>query len=198
MTPGQITRRVLGPAFGPVSEVYRRIFVNMPTVAAEIAKHIPPGAQTLDIGGGDGYLANLLLIQRPDIRVTITDLSANIGGLISQANESRCMLLPKTGIRDVKGRFDAIILSDVLHHIPVHERAAFCTTLCRVDTNIIIVKEFAPGGFRSKLGLWADHYISGERQVRFIAANDLTLPGFARAHYAIPDAPNYVVVFHRQ
>ncbi|HTI67146.1 MAG TPA: hypothetical protein VL460_06325 [Caulobacteraceae bacterium] len=65
MTPGQLARKALGPAFQPVGEAYRRVFVDMDKVTDWMIGHIPAGAHVLDVGGGDGYVVGQLLAKRP-------------------------------------------------------------------------------------------------------------------------------------
>jgi 16S rRNA G527 N7-methylase RsmG len=89
MTPGNLARRLLGPAFRPVGEAYRRIFVDMDKVADWMADRLPRSARVLDVGGGDGYVANLLLARRADIRVTLIDPSQEIGSFIDAAHLDR-------------------------------------------------------------------------------------------------------------
>ena len=64
---------------------------------------------------------------------------------------------------------DVLLLSDVMHHIPVSERHAF---LAGISTHFrsslamrIIVKDVEPGFARSLLGYWADKYITGDKTV---------------------------------
>ncbi len=199
MTPGQAARRLLGSRFQVFGEAYRRIFVDMEKVADFMAGRIPAGAHVLDVGGGDGLAVNMLLARRPDIRVTMTDIAPQIGGFISQANQSRVTLAPCTPASAVTGAFDVMTLTDVVHHVPVGQRTAFCSTLAqtaaRTRCRSILIKDIQPGSWRARLALWADHFITGDRQVVLVAADHLELPGFTRGETAMPDFPNYCVVF---
>ena len=202
MKPGQLARRVLGPAFQPVGEAYRRLFVDVPRVVDAFAHAIPQGAAVLDVGGGDGYIANVLLTKRRDLSLTMTDISTQIGGFLSRENRSRVRLLRSTDLAHVDGRFDVITLTDVLHHIPVMQRPGFLSALCetarRVGCDTIIIKDVEPGSLRAKLALFADVYITGDKNTRFTPASSLELPGFAVLERTEPDPPNYCVIFRRQ
>ena len=77
---------------------------------------------------------------------------------------------------DDLGPCDGALLADVLHHVP-HEaqilllRAIGAQMPRRAWT--LIIKDVAPGGIRSRMALLADHYISGDRGVRFLTPGDV-------------------------
>lgn len=199
MPPGKFMRAVLGPAFQPLGEVYRRIFVDMDKVTDWMTLHIPANARLLDVGGGDGYVVNLLLEKRKDIQVTMTDLAPEIGGFISTANRSRATLRPATPVDAVAGEFDLITMADVVHHVPPAERPGFFAAVAgaarRTGCQAILVKDIQPGGLRANLAMWGDWYITGDRQVRQLPPEALAFPGFAPATTAMPDFPNYGALF---
>lgn len=199
MTPGQIVRRLLGPAFTPVGAAYRRIFVDMAPVADWIAARLPPGARVLDVGGGDGYVVKLLLDRRADIFVTMTDVAPAIGAFLGPAERARVTLLPGTDAGTLSGPFDAITLADVVHHVPVSQRGGFFAMLgdlaTRSGAQCIIIKDIRPRGLRAWLALVSDHWITGDRAVVQIAEDEIRLPGWTRVEMAMPDHPNYCLAF---
>jgi hypothetical protein len=199
MTPGQIVRRILGPAFQPVGEAYRRIFVDMDKVTDWMIGHIPQNARVIDVGGGDGYVVNLLLAKRPDIHVTMTDIAPEIGGFVTAENLSRATLMPGSQVDQVKGRFDVMTLADVIHHVPVSERPGFYASLSelaqRTGCKVVMIKDIAPGYVRSALSLLSDWYITGDRHVRLAWPQSVILPKFKRTEHALPDPPNYCMAF---
>lgn len=164
-------------------------------------RYIPPSAHVLDVGGGDGYVVNLLLEKRPDVRVTMTDIAPEIGSFVSLQNRSRVLFLPQTPVTAVEECFDVIMLADVVHHVPPEHREAFFADLsataerCKCDR--IIIKDIRPGSLRATLALWGDLYITGDRGVRQVGENDLHVPGFTVAADLMPDFPNYVRIFER-
>ncbi len=101
-------------------------------------------------------------------------------------------------------RPDVVLLADVLHHTPPHEREAMLRQLraCAADDAQFVVKEFAPGGVRAGFGWIADRALSGDR-VRFLPPFELrTLaarawPGLAAFWTPLfeLDPPNYCFVF---
>ena len=201
MTPGALVRRLLGPLFRPVGELYRRIFVDMPRVVAAIDPHIPTGARVLDVGGGDGYVVDLLLTRRCDLTVTMTDIAGEVGGFIRPANRSRVRLLPRRDMTEVVGAFDIITLSDVIHHVPLDQRPGFLDRLSltadQVGCDRIVIKDIEPAGLRAKLSLLSDLHVTGDSGVALARSDSIVIPGFRVEHRFTPDHPNYCLVFDR-
>ncbi len=202
MTPGRFARRLLGPAFPAVGAVYRRVFVDMEKVADWIASELQEARRVLDIGGGDGFVVNLVLDRLPDLQVTMTDLSPSIGSFISPSNRSRVDLRAGTDHAAISEAHDAVMLTDVLHHVPAGERAEFLSAVAgtadRVRARSILFKDIEPSGVRAKLSVWADHHITGDRHVSPAPMAGVAFPGFVQATAAMIDHPNYCLRFNRE
>ena len=202
MSPGQLARRLLGSHFQIAGELYRRIFVDMDKVTDGMIRHIPQGAHVLDVGGGDGYVVDLLLTKRPDIRVTMTDIAPEIGSFIRPANRDRVILKPGTDAAEVEGAFDVITLADVVHHVPAPARPGFFAMLAsvaaRTGARTVLVKDVEPGGLRALLALWGDLYITCDKNVAFLPADRVEIPGFEKRETAMPDFPNYLLTFEER
>ena len=200
-SPGALARRLLGRRFQPVGRAYRRIFVDLAKVAAAMAREIPMGARIADIGSGDGQLAELLLTLRPDIHCTMTDIAPTIGEALSARNRARATLRPGCDVADIGGRFDVMILADVMHHIRVDQRTNFLAAIGeaadRTGCPTVLIKDIRPGGFRALLSLWSDRYVTGDRHVVLIDSDRLALPNFRRTETIMVDDPNYCAVFKR-
>lgn len=188
MPPGQVARRLLGPYVKPVGNLYRRIFVDLDKIADAIDRELPRAANVLDIGGGDGALVDRLLDRRPDLTVTMCDIAPAIGTFVSDAHRARVTLLPATDFADVSGQFDFVMITDVMHHVPVDQREAFFQSLAescrRWNCRHIFFKDVEPGGVRSILSLLADWYITGDRHVVLFSRSNFS--DMARRHF--PDA----------
>lgn len=214
MSLGPAVRRVLGPRLGRhAGGWYRAIFVDLGKVAAAIADVTPHGAHLLDIGGGDGQPLNHLLALRPDLRVTTLDPGPLVGQWIEARFAAQVTRLPGTGIDEylAAGRADpdAILIADVIHHIPETARASFLRSirmlLERVPQLRIIVKDVEPGSWRALLGIWADRYITGDRNVSLISRDRLqrlfseALGPLRREDTDLftTDKPNYAIAFFR-
>ncbi|MDB5027916.1 MAG: hypothetical protein JWO66_1605 [Candidatus Eremiobacteraeota bacterium] len=210
MTVGKLARKVLGPAFFTrVAHYYRAFFVNLAKVVDTFAREIPQGAHVVDVGGGDGAPLNYLLQARPDITISMLDLAPSIGGAIEPRFETRTRRLPGVSIADYLAsggaRADAVIVSDVVHHVPVEAREEFFRDLGRLAATpgtVVMIKDVEPSGARAWLSYLADRYISGDRRVSLISRG--TLRGLLSRHIDNAsiregalyrqDAPNYVLV----
>jgi 2-polyprenyl-3-methyl-5-hydroxy-6-metoxy-1,4-benzoquinol methylase len=177
MSIGKLMRKILGvKLFSIISNYYRSIFVDLGKVAQFLSNEIPVNAHILDIGGGDGQVVNNLMAIRNDVTVTICDLSMNVGNSISKKFRSRVNLLPGTSIDQYiemnLRKPDCIIISDVLHHIPLSDRTEFfkgLKELINKAKTLLLIKEVEPGGFISRLGYLSDRYISGDKKVSLIS-----------------------------
>lgn len=212
MAIGRALRRALGPRLARrAGRWYRALFVDLPAVARILGEAIPPRAHVLDVGGGDGEPLNLLLDLRPDIRVTTIDLAAEVGQWLEPRHAARVERRPATDLRAYlrsgSPRVDAVLLCDVMHHVPVAERDAFALALLELlranPGAVLIVKDVEPGHFRASLGWWADRNITGDKSVAPMSRSDLT--ALMRRHDAridvaetavyATDPPNYALVF---
>jgi 2-polyprenyl-3-methyl-5-hydroxy-6-metoxy-1,4-benzoquinol methylase len=197
--PASFERRAAG--------VYRRVFVDLGKVATRLAEALPQQAKVLDIGGGDGELLNKLFALRPDITVVMVDVADSVGKFIEPRFLERVQFLPRTFIEDhaaaSPASYDAAIIVDVLHHIPVAQRHGFLSAVRQAVRNrgSIFVKDLEPGHFISMLSLYCDWYVSGDRGVVLVSMSGLRaladelFPGHVSNEIGLRavDAPNYIV-----
>jgi hypothetical protein len=187
-----------------VGALYRAIFADMAAEAAILAAEVPRGAHVLDIGGGDGVPLNNLLNLRDDITAVSIDPAPVVGQWIEPRHDARITRLPGTTLEaflqsDAR-RPDAVLLCDVMHHIPPSARAEFVASLGRLAAAVsqlkLIVKDVEPGYPRALLG---------DRAVRPIGRDELmqlllpALPGFRCRETPLfrEDSPNFALVFER-
>lgn len=208
VTPGQLARRLLGPAFPFVGRLYRAMFVDLDEVAACVpASRDDP--EILDIGGGDGELLNRLLRRFPRAHVTMLDLSDEVGGALPPELAARVTRRPGTSIRQYRGdaarAFDLVLVSDVVHHIPDDQRRAFFEDLRDLIAGrrvTLFVKDIEPGSWRATAANLTDRYISGDRRAELVAEASLrrllaeVFPGsrIAATDLIRRDPPNYALV----
>lgn len=214
MAVGKVIRRLLGARLGRhVGRWYRAIYVDLAKQAVALATAIPRGAHLLDIGGGDGEPLNHLLSLRPDLRVSTLDIGPVVGQWIEARFDGKVTRLPRTSLAGylASGRADpdAILIADVMHHIPKIARPRFLDSLAvlleRVPRLRIIVKDVEPGSWRALLGYWSDRYITGDKDVDPISRQELTrmfgeaLGPLRREDTNLfeVDRPNYAVTFFR-
>jgi hypothetical protein len=207
MSLGSIARAALGDSFFKLARYYRAIFVDLDAVASILSDELPQGVTVLDVGGGDGAPLNHLLRLRPDLEISMLDISGSIGAAIDRDLEHRVKRFPKTPMAKYDGPApDVIMISYVLHHVPVADRDAFFRDLAElVDyhrVQRVVVVEVQPGHIRSVLGWLSDRYVSGDRDVSLISAESAVarlkaaLPGCAVRETSLrqEDAPNYCLV----
>ena len=100
------------------------------------------------------------------------------------------------------------MLADVLHHVPPPARLPFLREVAEVSgpsLRFVAVKEIAPAGWRAKLSLLSDWYVTGDRHVELLAPEELrrlvleAFPGLVARPTPLleRDAPNYCIVFER-
>lgn len=94
--------------------VYRRI-------ADDLAGVLPEGADVLDIGTGPGVLIVELAKRRPDLRMTATDLSADMverakRNLRGFGDRVTVRVADATDLPFADGSFDLVVTSFSLHH----------------------------------------------------------------------------------
>ncbi len=186
---------------------YRSVFVDLGKVAAQLARQLPQQARVLDIGGGDGELLNGLLALRPDVSLVMVDVAESVGKFLEPRYRDRVELKPQTFIAEhvavTTQRYDAALVSDVLHHIPVAQRHAFLASVREaVNSNgTIFIKDLEPGHFISALSLYCDRYISGDRGVSLISMSGVralaseTFPAHVTTEIGLydQDRPNYLL-----
>jgi 2-polyprenyl-3-methyl-5-hydroxy-6-metoxy-1,4-benzoquinol methylase len=210
MSLGKVIRKATGKYFHLLGDPYRALFVDLNKVAALFSLNIPSNARCLDIGVGDGSFLNALLARRPDISVLAIDPAETAGSAIKPAFLAQVDLRPGVEIKELVamgGKFDAIMMCDVVHHIPAPARPAFfleLAELCQAaNCGLLLIKDIEPSGARAKLALLGDIYITGDRNVEQITSGAL---GDAIHHafksenilsfeVAIPDNPNYCALF---
>ena len=209
MSPGQFARRILGERFEVVGKFYRGLFVDMNKVVEVFCHELPSGAHCLDVGGGDGLVAALILRRRPDVRITLIDIAPAVGGFIEQEFAHRVHLRPRTAVADLIDTgelFDAVIMADVIHHVPPAARAGFfadLAKLCRsAKCRFLLIKDVQPGSVRARLAVLSDHYVTGDKGVELATRSDLEKAlseAFGRERieafdFSLPDPPNFCLI----
>jgi hypothetical protein len=214
MALGPAIRRVLGPRLARRAGLYyRAIYVDLSAVAAILATVLPRDTHVLDVGGGDGQPLNYLLALRPDLAITTLDPAPIVGQWIEERFDGRVKRLPSTSLAEYVARDlgdpDAILIADVMHHIPETARRGFLDSvgvlLDRKPALRIIVKDVEPGYWRAVLGYWSDRYVTGDRNVSLISSDAMTrlfqeaLGPLHREETDLfkMDSPNYAMVFYR-
>ena len=174
---GPAVRRMLGPIEAPISSAYRSMFINVGDLGKAMTA-VPFGSRVLEVGVGDGMIASQIIGRRPDATVLGIDLAENPGSLFegdSERVEFRSISTSELLSED-PGTFDAIIIADVLHHVPPAIRPALLSDVSSLlaDDGVLLVKETvvvkSPGYW---MGRFSDRWITGDRNVSFLREEQL-------------------------
>lgn len=177
MSIGPAVRRMLGPIEAPISSAYRSMFINVGDLGKAMTA-VPFGSRVLEVGVGDGMIASQIIGRRPDATVLGIDLAENPGSLFEGDNqrvEFRSISTAELRSED-PGTFDAIIIADVLHHVPPAIRPALLSDVSSLlaDDGVLLVKETvvvkSPGYW---MGRFSDRWITGDRNVSFLREEEL-------------------------
>ena len=177
MSIGPAVRRMLGPIEAPISSAYRSMFINVGDLGKAMTA-VSFGSRVLEVGVGDGMIASQIIGRRPDATVLGIDLAENPGSLFEgdhQRVEFRSISTSELR-SEIPGTFDAIIIADVLHHVPPAIRPALLSDVSSLlaDDGVLLVKETvvvkSPGYW---MGRFSDRWITGDRNVSFLREGEL-------------------------
>ncbi|MFZ0042174.1 MAG: methyltransferase [Solirubrobacteraceae bacterium] len=175
---GTTVRRRLGPLEPLVSEAYRSRFINLDDFTATVASIVSP-QRILEIGCGDGSVADRMCRQFPEARYLGVDIAPKPGRLFT-GDRGRAEFHSQSSSELIAGNpspFDLVLLVDVFHHLP--ERLRLPTlrdldALCAHD-GIIIVKDWERAPTIGHLACYiSDRYISGDQNVHYDDRSELT------------------------
>jgi SAM-dependent methyltransferase len=107
-------------------------------LAASIAPLIPRGASVLDVGCGDGRLAEAIVRQRSDLRFRGIDVAVRPEARM-QVDVFDGAKLPFTD-----NTFDVVLFADVLHHTP--NAAGLLGDARRVAREAVLIKDHCADG----------------------------------------------------
>jgi len=168
---------MLGPIEAPVSSAYRSMFINVGELGKAIDA-VPFGSRVLEVGVGDGMIASQIIERRPDTSVLGIDLAENPGSLFG-GDRSRAefrTISTSDLLAEQPTPFDAIVIADVLHHVPPSLRTGLLDDVATLlsDDGVLLVKETivvkSPGYW---MGRFSDRWITGDRNVSFLREADL-------------------------
>lgn len=185
-------RRRLGRFEIPVANLYRSAFVNLNWFAADIAAAVP-ARRILEIGCGDGFLAQRLAIVYPLARYLGIDIAPTAGRLYRGRPEwatFRTMTVQELRAQRPEP-FDLVLVADVIHHVAPDIRAEVldCAAALVAPGGHLVVKEFERDrGLYYHLTWAADRFVSGDKGVRFMTLPELheMLAGTRRYGFGAP------------
>jgi 2-polyprenyl-3-methyl-5-hydroxy-6-metoxy-1,4-benzoquinol methylase len=170
MSLGATVRRSFGPYERHVTEAYRRIFIDLDAFVDQMQRWTGGDAtRILEIGCGEGAVAERLLTRFPHAHITAIDIAPNVGRLFrgdASRVEFRQARVDEVVARQ-QGTFDLVILADVIHHVPRPLRAGILASARAA---------VAPGG-RMVFKDWARHstpiHLACELSDRYLTGDDV-------------------------
>lgn len=177
MAPGPLIRRMFGPHERWAAERYRRIFIDLDDLVEWIRDRVPQPHRILEIGCGEGAVTERLATAFPSAAITATDISPNAGRLF-RGPPGHVRFLRQTVEEIVKATphaFDLVIMSDVLHHVPISQRRALLRASGEAMTpgGSLVLKDWAPSFHPIHWACrFSDRYFTGD-DVRFCTRDAL-------------------------
>lgn len=124
-------------------------------LSSHFAEMIPPDAQVVDVGCGDGRIGALVMERRDDVEVSGFDISARPQSHI-EVSEFDGRTIP---LGD--GAADVVMLVDVLHH--AEDPFGLLSEAVRVSRRGLVLKDVTPLGPLSGVTLTAMDWIGNAR-----------------------------------
>lgn len=178
MQLGQVVRRRLGGLEIPAVEAYRGLFINLDDLAGTLASVASP-RRILDVGCGDGRFARRLTDTFANADYFGVDVVANPGALYDGDRQRASFQSVSTSelIRRGTTPFDLVIVVDVVHHVPVADRAGLLREARALTApgGLVAVKDWERTRTAVHGLTWfADRVLSGDATVAFPTAGELT------------------------
>ncbi|GAA2130132.1 hypothetical protein GCM10009760_02250 [Kitasatospora kazusensis] len=180
-------RRRLGKYEVPAAELYRSVFIDLDDMATTLLSLSRP-KRILEIGCGDGAVAERLVGALPDAEYVGIDVMAEPGRLF-RGDRARAEFRSVYS-HDLRAEgpalFDLVLVVDVLHHVPPAHRDALLhdAEAMLAPGGTLIVKEWERRQDLAHLMAYtSDRYVSGDKNVDFADREQL----HAIVSRALPD-----------
>ena len=139
MPLGPIIRRMFGPYERHISEVYRSIYIDIDAFVEKMREWQPSAQRILEVGCGEGSVTERLRLAYPGADIKAIDVTPRLGRLYSGARDG--VQFSESTVQEIAarepGQYDLVVLSDVMHHVPVEHRQSILDAVRRT---------LAPGG----------------------------------------------------
>jgi SAM-dependent methyltransferase len=124
MKVGPLVRQMFGPYERLISDAYRSIYLDIDAFVSLVRQWKPDADRILEVGCGEGAVTQRLNAAYPDAKITAIDITSRVGRLYQGSLDNVRFI--RSGVQEVaasqSGQFDLVVLSDVLHHVPLELR----------------------------------------------------------------------------
>jgi 2-polyprenyl-6-hydroxyphenyl methylase/3-demethylubiquinone-9 3-methyltransferase len=111
---------MFGPYEREISEAYRSIYIDIDAFVNLILQWKPQATKILEVGCGEGAVTQRLHAAYPSAQITAIDITPRLGRLF-QGSKDRVRFV-QCSVQEITAsdaeRYDLVVLSDVLHHVP--------------------------------------------------------------------------------
>ena len=177
MALGPFVRGLFGRHERRLAELYRSLFFSVDDYVGTVKQWLPSAAEILEVGCGEGAVTERLAAAYPDASITAIDITPRVGRLYRGRSEGVAFRQADvaTIAAEQPGRFDLVVLSDVLHHVPLELRSDLLRQIRAAmhPNGRLVVKEWEkrPGPVYW-LGYASDRWVTGDR-IRYMTGSDL-------------------------
>lgn len=165
---GRSVRRLFGRYERHIADAWRGAFVNLDAFAHETQLRVQAPRRALEIGCGEGAVTERLALRFPATNFTGIDICEQPGRLF-RGDSSRVRFLRATAAQMCAAQprsYDLIVVADVIHHVPVAERAALLDSVQQLlaPEGVLVLKDWTRKLTPVHLaGYCADRFITGDR-----------------------------------
>ena len=156
----------MGPMERPAAALFRAAFFSIEDFLDQLYRWEIAPKRVFELGCGEGLLAEQFLRSFPNAKMTGIDITDRIGRLF-RGDRSRVTFIHQpleTFISQSPPAFDLAIICDVLHHVPLPQRADLIRGTLRVlqPGGCLIVKEWVDRPtILTRLTLSMERHLSG-------------------------------------
>jgi SAM-dependent methyltransferase len=165
---GPVIRKMFGPYERDISEAYRSIYIDIDAFVEQIRLWKPNATRILEVGCGEGAVTERLNAAFPDSDITAIDITPRVGRLY-QGSRDRVRFI-QCAVQDIAtaepGRYDLVVLSDVLHHVPGEFRQGLLNAIrsAMAQGGVLVFKDWQRSCTPIHwLSYASDRWITGDR-----------------------------------
>ncbi|MFI4891523.1 MAG: class I SAM-dependent methyltransferase [Steroidobacterales bacterium] len=177
MSLGSFVRRLFGSYEHRIAAVYRAIYIDMDALIECFLRWQPSATRILEVGCGEGAVTERLNSAYGGATITAIDITPRVGRLYRGPRERvrfvQCAV-QKIAVSE-PARYDLVILSDVMHHVPVELRQGLLDSIraALAPGGLFIFKEWerniAPIHW---LAYASDRWLTGDR-IHYMARDEM-------------------------